>query len=401
MTSVIFVHGTGVRAGYDEDLALISAQLQKRRAGISVLPCHWADAALNLRAELGRGGVSVPRGRFARGEEEDTDAGVALWGSLYVDPLYELRLLAVLPPADEAVEAGSYQAELSDLAGRVATFTASAALSQSLEQAGLAAVFDAARGAVAGAAALERISSDGRHEPDLVRGAVTRAVIAAAIQQAQMAGQAPRAAVDADLRDGLVTRFSLELTGVGADRGAVELIKSGALALLGHGATWYLRRDAAIATHFAFPFSGDILRYWREGARIRGFVRDRIIAAPPPVYLLGHSLGGIICFDLLCLENLSERVAGLITIGSQAPLLYELDVLAGLPFGAPLPGHFPRRWLNLFDQRDLLSFVGAGLFPGQVEDVEVDNRQPFPNAHISYWSNARLWDAVSEWIGAG
>jgi hypothetical protein len=51
-------------------------------------------------------------------------------------------------------------------------------------------------------------------------------------------------------------------------------------------------------------------------------------------------------------------------------------------------------WLNVYDPRDLLSYVGAPLFPGRVEDVEVDNRQPFPPSHSAYWANPQVWDAI-------
>lgn len=401
MTSIVFVHGTGVRSGYDADLALVREQLLKRRSELSVLPCHWADAALKLRADLGRSGASIPQGRFARGEEEEADATVVLWGQLYGDPLYELRLLALLAPEeDTAVEPGVYSAKLEGLKGELVTCTPSPALRDLLGRAGLEPGFDEACRSVAAADVLEQLSADGRHEPELVSTAVARAVVAEAIQLAQRAGSdPPRGAIDADLRDSLVTSLSLELSGASADRGVVEWMQRGVTALLSQGATWYLRRDSAMATHFAFPFSGDILRYQRDGTRIRSFIRAAIAAAPPPVYVLAHSLGGVICFDLLCLEDLGGHVAGLITVGSQAPLLYELDVLAGLSFGTPLPGHFPR-WLNFFDQRDMLSFVGSEIFPGRIKDVAVDNRQPFPNAHTSYWSSALLWDTIGRWVAS-
>ena len=48
-------------------------------------------------------------------------------------------------------------------------------------------------------------------------------------------------------------------------------------------------------------------------------------------------------------------VKGLITAGSQAPLLYEFDALQTLHKGKPLPVGFPKR-LNLDDENDLLSY---------------------------------------------
>ena len=76
--------------------------------------------------------------------------------------------------------------------------------------------------------------------------------------------------------------------------------------------------------------------------------------------LIGHSLGGIACVDLLAGGTLTH-VRLLVTVGSQAPLLYEMDALHGLRFGEPLPEHFPR-WINLYDPHDSLSYKAAPLF---------------------------------------
>lgn len=83
----------------------------------------------------------------------------------------------------------------------------------------------------------------------------------------------------------------------------------------------------------------------------------------------------------------------LVTFGSQAPFLYEINALHSLQYGEPLPAHFPD-WLNIYDLRDFLSYVGAGVFPKKVQDVLVDNKQPFPRSHSSYWTNPATWRAV-------
>jgi pimeloyl-ACP methyl ester carboxylesterase len=116
-------------------------------------------------------------------------------------------------------------------------------------------------------------------------------------------------------------------------------------------------------------------------------------AGPEPVYLLAHSLGGIICADLLVREPV-PGVAGLITVGSQTPFMYEIGAFPALSHPDPLPGHMPR-WLNVYDRRDLLSYMGGGVFDGRVRDVGVDNGQPFPQSHSAYWTNPALWAAVA------
>jgi hypothetical protein len=73
-----------------------------------------------------------------------------------------------------------------------------------------------------------------------------------------------------------------------------------------------------------------------------------------------------------------------------------MDALQCLPFGQPLPSHFPQ-WLNIYDPRDFLSYVAAKVFPSSsraIVDVEVDNRQPFARSHSAYWTNPETWDAI-------
>lgn len=401
MPTILFVHGTGVRSGYREDLALVRERLGERLPDITVAACHWADQTLGLRTDLHLGGVSIPTGRFARGEELADDPWIALWGALYGDPLYELRLLAVLPgDADIPVDPDSIAGELEALRVTLTNFNPSPALDGLLATAGIAYRFNEACGDVATAEPLEQLIATTTQSPDLVRSAVARAIVAQALTYSQSDGSYSRAVSDANLRDSVVARLSIELSSITPDRGAADLLKQGVGWLMGQSATWYLRRDSSVATHFAFPFSGDIMLYQRDGSPIRDFVRAQIAACTPPVIILAHSLGGVICFDLLNMNDLSGQVSGLITVGSQAPLLFELNVLAGRRFGEPLPKHFPR-WLNLYDRRDLLSFVGEKVFPGRITDREVDNRQPFPQAHSSYWSNQRLWDDIKAWLQQG
>src|SRR5262249_28293759 len=115
------------------------------------------------------------------------------------------------------------------------------------------------------------------------------------------------------------------------------------------------------------------------------------------VILLAHSLGGIACVELLILESLPE-VKILITAGSQSPLFYEIGALGSLKPGASLPDHFPRHWLNLYDPCDFLGYIAAPVFPTsperEITDVRVNNKEPFPQAHTSYWNTKAVWDAI-------
>jgi hypothetical protein len=90
----------------------------------------------------------------------------------------------------------------------------------------------------------------------------------------------------------------------------------------------------------------------------------------------------------------------LVTVGSQAPLLYELDALPSRPFGTGLPAGFPP-WVNVHDPRDLLAYVGAEVFGDGVRDVRVDNGQPVSAAHTSYWANPEVFRVLARAIPEG
>jgi hypothetical protein len=157
--------------------------------------------------------------------------------------------------------------------------------------------------------------------------------------------------------------------------------------------TPYVERRRGAITDSAYPFAGDILLYQARGTEIRNFIRQQIAEAAGPRVVLAHSLGGIACVDVLVAEQ--NDVQLLVTVGSQAPFLYEINALQSLAYGKPLPSHFAR-WLNIYDLRDFLSYKGGKIFPGRVTDVAVDNRQPFPASHSAYWENAHVWSAISK-----
>ena len=191
-------------------------------------------------------------------------------------------------------------------------------------------------------------------------------------------GMPATASPDGALRDRLVDAIAAQLGP--PELGIVDRLKDQFTGLASRWGTGHVRRNRRTLSQSVYPGVGDILLYQTRGQALREFIRARVEAADAPVILLGHSLGGIMCVDLLVQQNLSECVKLLVTVGSQAPFLYELDTLTSLRWGEALPQRFPR-WLNVYDRRDFLSYFGAGVFPGRVRDEAVDSRQPFPQAH--------------------
>jgi hypothetical protein len=148
----------------------------------------------------------------------------------------------------------------------------------------------------------------------------------------------------------------------------------------------------------------DIMLYQARGEQIREFARKSISRLPGPVVLLAHSLGGVIAFDLLAGKEAGglDQVQMLITVGSQAPLLYEVGagqagaLSCGLRFGEDLPDTFKAKWVNVYDKRDLLAYGGEKLFPGRCRDIRVSSRVAFPAAHEAYWGTRDFYVQVNE-----
>jgi hypothetical protein len=225
-----------------------------------------------------------------------------------------------------------------------------------------------------------------------LRAALARAFVAEAQLRADdaLGGILP---LDGSHRDDLVAAIVAELGG--SDRGIAS--SAGRLGLnvaLRLGASRPIERRRSAITEASAPAAGDVLMYLARGGPIRNFIADVVTGADAPVVLVGHSLGGVACIELLATRTLPS-VELVITVGSQAPFLYELNALPTLPFGTALPPSVPR-WVNIFDRRDLLAYVGAGVFPGRIEDREVDNGTPFPRSHSAYFANARFYAVLDE-----
>jgi hypothetical protein len=143
MTTVIFVHGTGIREReYNETFEIIEQKIHAQRPDIKVAPCLWGE----LGAKFNDNCASVPleNATLALSEGEE-DADIVLWGQLYRDPLYELRLLSFKP-----IESGNPFGEQPGdvLQSRVASLTPAFQLEAKLQEAGIAEVFEPAREAV-------------------------------------------------------------------------------------------------------------------------------------------------------------------------------------------------------------------------------------------------------------
>jgi hypothetical protein len=392
---ILFVHGTGVRGkGWADTFAVVKQRLLGLDATIGVHGCFWGGSQ---GAELNADGASIPTyGKTGGDDPAEAEEKIALWAVLYTDPWYELRLLGDWP-ADGGDLAPAQVPPSARLRRQVEEFAPSEELTQLLARYALRSHFDAALVALQAAPEFDR-ALDTATEATLNehRKAIARALVAFMVVSAEDSGAPP---IDGAAREEIVTAVIDELHGFGL--GIAALLTRPFKGIAESMVTQRVTRRRGALTDATSPAAGDIMRYQSRGSGIRRYIRQLVadaVADDPdgPVTLLAHSLGGIACVDAL-IEEPIPRVSRLITVGSQAPFFYEIDALASLSYGQPLPDHFPA-WLNLYDDRDFLSYIGAGVFPGRVTDQRVDNGQPFPQAHSAYWRNDAVWQHIDGFL---
>jgi len=395
MTTVIFVHGTGGRKpAYAITFGDIEKKLSQLNPEIKLVPCLWGEPH---GTKLNANGASIPEydstGGTAKSNNKEVHP-VQLWEQLYKNPLYEIQLLSFRQIRGRDAVPGKLTPS-QKLRNKVNELTAaSSTLLTQLQQARIAKVFDQAHQVVTQSNPYNRLLDTASASLDEDYAAIARAIVAQAIELCDQEWIDTPILFDPDLRDKTVDSINRELTNETA-RGIIgDTIKNLFLPTLKSLGNRHLQRQRGSLTDAAYPFSGDILYYQTKGEKIREFIRSSVENAEPPVVLLAHSLGGIACVDLLVAQKL-PLVKLLVTVGSQAPFLYEIDALQSLAYGESLPEYFPK-WLNIYDLRDILSYVGdrQGLFPGRIKDVKVDNQQPFPESHGAYWYNPATWDAI-------
>jgi len=391
MTTFLFIHGTGVRVpAFDTTYERIKNGLAEVRPGIGLERCYWGEIGATLQAN-GKSFYFDPARPSDTGDEDDERAAgsvpeeekeLARWAQLFTDPLFEIRLRQISGPGAGDLFGGRKLPErIRELPGRPPVASALAAH-------GLTSRF---------ADAVEWLTTSGEFLSMYGRSTVKDGITEAMISRALVARCLATAADD-----------GVELTGTGRDQlvsavvagfgasdagladGLGDLAKN--LAFRAAGPSLRKRRRDSIRA------AGDILLYQAQGDAIRGFVKQRISKLDGPVVLLAHSLGGIVAFDLLAADAVGEldKVRMLVTVGSQAPLLYELGALAcGLKYPMPLPAHFKSRWLNVYDRRDLLAYAGGEFFGDRCRDLPLDTGTPFPTAHSAYWDKDELYQRLA------
>ena len=396
--SLLFVHGTGVRD--------IERSIRHIRDGIGArgLPANRVSGAEWGRAvgppDLDIGPVLPPeaRARDVEGGPTEAAVAVALWDLLVTDPLLELRILGEMAPTDDdRVVVGEAPADEQIKERLRAADVGEAALVEAgVPAEALRVALDAvADSDEVGLAASARGSAV---DPNLIEAAA-RSVVACLIAQDNSTKDRPRVESE-EARDALVLAIEKELAPEGEGRGLGAALAGKVLAPL---ATRFAMRRRAALMDPTTDFIRDVAFYVQHGERVRAFMLEELSKLPQdqPVVLLGHSLGGIAAVDLLAGRSGGPRVDLLVTVGSQAPLLFLMDALDALSYRRNGPGNRPfTPWLNIYDSADLLSFLAAGAWPNEtgITDEAVSSGVPFPASHGAYWGNSRVYDLLaSHW----
>jgi hypothetical protein len=108
--------------------------------------------------------------------------------------------------------------------------------------------------------------------------------------------------------------------------------------------------------------------------------------------VIAHSFGGEIVYDILTTFDRELAVDCLVTVGSQVGLFEEMKLY--LASKADIPPHYPdgrvprppnlKRWLNVFDPNDILSYRIGPIFD-QTEDYRYDTGYSTLQAHGGYF----------------
>lgn len=267
-------------------------------------------------------------------------------------------------------------------------------------------------------------------EPELAAGKnVALAKAAGSYIEAKAPGDTP--AGEAALAGGDDAAFAValeqqlsQMPGVEAYGGIGDAIADGFKAIggwLGNGASDLLLRAkrADLSKGVAF-FLGDIFVYLHErdvagptGVQVRLFkpIVDDLIAAfkaprgdREPFVVVGHSLGGVLLYDILtdpaCLTRLAAEAPGfkidlLATVGSQPGFFADLQLYRGKPATG---GKLARPasvavWYNVFDYTDVFSFLAVPAFDG-VEDFGYDTAVDVLAAHTAYFKRPSFYQRL-------
>lgn len=170
-------------------------------------------------------------------------------------------------------------------------------------------------------------------------------------------------------------------------------------------------------TQQTLPFIADVIVYqshtYREKIhmRVREVIERELGAGAGtrdrPIKVIAHSLGGVVAFDMACLNQDPLYLSAFVTMGSQPAFFHLLDPREGVPAfeGEPVPLPVTiGRWTNVWDEYDVLAFATQEIFrlhdgtaPADVSVRATRSRLSggvFMRSHMRYFTNQDTADAI-------
>jgi hypothetical protein len=176
-----------------------------------------------------------------------------------------------------------------------------------------------------------------------------------------------------------------------------------------------VRRVARRPAHTAGTrFIGDVLAYFRQreeqgkeapiAQRVASALEEGLrlrTSTDPWLVVVAHSMGGNIVYDLLSHLRPELECDVLVTVGSQVGLMAELGLFPAVP--APedpardraLVPEGVRRWINIFDPNDPLSFVVGSVFASG-QDFSYSTGRGLMAAHGAYFRMPSFYRRLAE-----
>lgn len=158
-------------------------------------------------------------------------------------------------------------------------------------------------------------------------------------------------------------------------------------------------------------FSGDVFIYLngRGDKAAPGPIPQAILAeidkaigdapAGEPLVIVGHSLGGVITFDLLSHFRPNLPVDLFVSVGSQVAHFEEMklyrvsDPAVKPPQKAPTPTNI-KRWINVYDEVDIFAYSCKNVFERVDVDARYDTQTYVIKAHGAYFDQARFYERL-------
>lgn len=170
-------------------------------------------------------------------------------------------------------------------------------------------------------------------------------------------------------------------------------------------------------TQQTLPFIADVIVYqshtYREKihARVREVIQrelgEKAGTIEQPVKVIAHSLGGVVSFDMACLNHEPLHMDAFITLGSQPAFFHLLDPRQGVAEFDGEPVTVPAtigRWTNVWDEYDMLGFATDEVFHLHDGTTPLDVRVRatrsrlkgglMMRSHLRYFTNQDTADAI-------